>query len=136
MSMASSFNPISLNFDGNPAPKIRKYNTWQAEFTWTDSAGVAVDLSYYSANMQIRKNTQAVDILSISTSNSRIVLNNLGKIKLKIPAADTTTLIPGTYLYSLVLSDTNSLDTNGEGMNTFTLLLGEITVEDSVTRES
>lgn len=134
--MSNTFNPILLNFDGNPAPKIRRYNTWETNFTWVDSDNISIDLSYYSAHMHLRKNTQADITIALSTSNGRIFLDSEGQIKLKILSSDTATIPAGKYQYDLILSDNTPLDSNGEGMSSFTLFCGEIIVEDSITRES
>jgi len=135
--MASTFNPVVLNFDGNPAPKIRKNTTWEVNLTWKDSTGALVDLSYYTAHMHIRKNSQSITtILDLSTSNSRIFLTAQGNIKLKLSPSATSNVPAGKYQYDLVLTDTSSIDTNGEGMGTFPLFVGEINIDDSITRET
>lgn len=71
---------------------------WDQEILWKDSGGSVIDLTGYTARMQVR---EAVDsstvIIELTTANSRIALAHVVgppeyNIKLTIASADTTTL--------------------------------------------
>ena len=102
--------------------------TFQRQITWTDSAKDPYDLTTYTARMQVRETASAnTVIISLTTENSRIVLGNTaGTIDLLIPAANTTTLTPGQYVYDLEL-------VSGGGEVT-RLLEGNFKVTAEVTR--
>lgn len=65
-----------------------------------------VDLTGWSAKMQVRQDVGQAVVIELSTANSRIALNSpLGNIQLHILAADTAMLTPGLYKYDLELTD-------------------------------
>lgn len=102
--------------------------TFQRQVTWTDSAKDPYNLTGYTARMQVRANaTSNTVIIELTTENSRITLGNTaGTVDLLIPAANTTTLTAGQYVYDLEL-------VSGGGVVT-RLLEGNFKVSAEVTR--
>ena len=94
---------------------------------WTDN-GTAVNLSGFSARMQVRKTPAEPTVaLSFTTANSTIVLNAVsGSITLKASAIATSAVPPGVYVYDLELI-------SGAGLVT-RLLNGTFTMDAEVTR--
>ena len=89
--------------------------------------GNAVDLTGYSADMQVRAATDTSIIIELSTSNSRVVITpNLGQTTLNLTATETAALAPGIYVYDLNLTASNG-DVNK-------ILAGNFVVIASVTQ--
>lgn len=87
---------------------IEQGATFERILIWKDSTGTPVDVSAYSAKMQIR-DCDALDtvLLELSTGNGRIILNtNPGEIKLLITAVDTSAITFKSGVYDLVLTST------------------------------
>ena len=86
-----------------------------------------VDLTGYTARMQIRAKLESdIVLLSLTTENGGIVINNTTKtITLVIAATDTTTITWLTGVYSLELIS---------GSTVSTLITGNVTVKKEVTR--
>jgi hypothetical protein len=86
--------------------------TWEDEFTYTDADGVAIDLTGYSARMQIWVTTQeygatGTPLLELTIGNG-LEWNTAatGRLVLTVPAADHDDLNPNnaklvTYAYAL-----------------------------------
>lgn len=68
--------------------------------------GVAVDLTDYTAKMQVRTSPSDPSVLvELSTVNGRITLTPAsGRITLTLFASTTTSLTPGQYVYDLELT--------------------------------
>lgn len=89
--------------------------------------GLPVNLTGYTADMQVRVATDQPIIIELSTANGRAVINGgLGQIILTLTAGETSTLTEGTYLYDLNLTAPNSTVTK--------ILTGNFTVQASVTQ--
>ena len=105
--------------------------TLQRQLTWTDPARDAYNLTGYTARMQVRANTSSnTVIIALSTtagSGGTITLGGTaGTVDLLIPAANTTTLTAGQYVYDLEL-------VSGGGVVT-RLIEGNFKVTAEVTR--
>ena len=99
--------------------------TWEVDMTYRDSAGTIVDLSGYSAQMQVRTRQASTTVeLTLSTANGRITLGSTSpNITLAVAATDMT--LAGTYVYDLKLT---------QGSDVTVLLQGDLTVAPAVTR--
>lgn len=94
--------------------------------TWKNSAGSAVDLTGYTAKLQVRESVDSGIITEFSTANNRITINaSLGKITLKMLASDTAALPLISGVYDLRLTDAAGAVSQ--------LISGRIRVEDEVT---
>lgn len=98
-------------------------------FVWKDSNGTPVNLSNYTARLQVRKSVSATDVLfEMSTANNRIsIVAADGKVILAFKHADTSALTWKQGKYDLEL-------TSGDGTRT-RLLQGTITISPEITRD-
>lgn len=96
--------------------------------TWKDSAGVPIDLTGFSAEMDIRDSQpDPITLYELSTVNGRIVLGGAaGTIQLLIPAADSEAFTWTSGVYDFELTDTSS--------KVRRLFKGTITIDPEVTR--
>jgi hypothetical protein len=101
---------------------------FQRVVTWTEDDGVTpIDLTNYSAAMQVRTSVLApTTILSLTSPTELVVGGAAGTVTINITAAVTTTLTPGQYVYDLQV-------TSPVGVVT-TLLKKKFIVEGEVTR--
>jgi hypothetical protein len=89
--------------------------------------GYAVNLTDYSAKMQVRAATDASVLVELSTDNGKIVITPaLGKLTLTLTSAQTTALTSGKYFYDLNLTAPDTTVTK--------ILEGVFLVNDSVTQ--
>jgi hypothetical protein len=79
--------------------------------TWTDANGTPINLTNYTARMQVRKNlSDAVAVLSLSTQNGGIVLGGaLGTIDLIVSDTQMALIEQGSYLYDLEMLTNNTV---------------------------
>ena len=101
--------------------------TFNRVLTWKNSANVLVNLTGYTARMQVREDYfSTTTALTLTTENSRIVLGGaLGTITLTVPATDMAAMSAGNYVYDLELIS---------GSNVTRLVQGTFTVNAEVTR--
>jgi hypothetical protein len=101
--------------------------TYQLVVVYKDDSGSPINLTGYSAFMQLRENYDStVADLTLTTANGGISINGpLGEITITATAAQTTTLTSDYYLYDLELVS---------GSEVIRLLQGQITVNSEVTR--
>lgn len=101
--------------------------TWSRVVTWKDASGALVNLTNYTAQMQIRETLDSVSpSLTLSTLNGRISLGGAaGTITLTVQASDMT-LDEGQYVYDLELTSSGGAVTR--------LVMGDFVVRGEVTR--
>ncbi len=67
--------------------------------------GTPVNLTGYSADMQVRAATDTAIVVELSTTNGKAVIaESLGQVTLTLTPAQTTALTPGAYIYDLNLT--------------------------------
>ena len=100
--------------------------TFNQQLTWTID-GTPVDLTFYTARMQIReKYISAVYELNLTTENGGIVLGGEdGTVSITISSVDTSSIIAKEYVYDL------ELDSGGEVTR---IIEGKFIVTPEVTR--
>lgn len=100
--------------------------TFQLPLVWRDTNGSPIDLTGYTARMEVRKNkTSGTVLVTLTTENGRITLGGTnGKIDLEIEAATTEEFTAGIYMYDLNLMIADKVYRLMEG--TFTVS-GEVT---------
>ena len=82
---------------------IEQKSTFKQRITWKDKNGAAINLTGYSARMQI-KNPDGVVVVDLSNQNNKIKLGGVtGTIDLLLSVAETTVLQPTPLLYDLKL---------------------------------
>jgi hypothetical protein len=106
---------------------IEQGATYSQLITYKDN-GVAVNLTGYTARMQVRATLEAASaLIELTTANGRIALGGTaGTITLTISATDTAALTSGRGVYDLEL-------VSGSGIVT-RLLQGVATISRNVTR--
>lgn len=102
--------------------------TYKKKLIWKDSSGALVNLTGFTARMQIRKEiADATILLELTTENGGITLGGAnGEIDLLISDTDTTAITWGSGVYDLEMIDTGSEVTR--------LVEGKVTVSFEVTR--
>ena len=88
----------------NYSMTIEQGSTFNLSLVIKDSANVPLDLSGYSARMQIRPTTgSALLVLEVASDNLSII-PSAGMVNIKIPASITATLPPSINSYDLELT--------------------------------
>lgn len=101
--------------------------TFSRVFTWEDSTGAPVNVTGYTARMQVRETlTAASTLLSFTTENGGITLGGIaGTITVTATAETTAAVSAGCYVYDLELIN---------GATVYRLVQGQFTVDGEVTR--
>lgn len=104
--------------------RIEHGSTFILDLTWTDSNGDAIDLTGFSAAMDIRD--RAGNLMSDVAADGSISLGGTaGTIAIVLPLGVVNAIPAGVYRYDLLL-------TSGSGVGT-KLLKGSAAVESKVT---
>jgi hypothetical protein len=106
---------------------IDQGSVWTVVLVYTDSNDTPVNLTGYTAAMQLRQNYNSdVADLTLTTANGGItIVGATGTITINATAAQTGDLDPGFYVYDLELTS---------GSNISRLIQGQLTVAEQVTR--
>jgi len=100
---------------------------YTATLTYANSSGTAINITGYSARMQVRRSAGSADAVITLTSASGITLGGAaGTVAIAIPAAALTVVAAGNYVYDLEL-------VSGAGVVT-KLISGDFIVTGEVTR--
>ena len=106
---------------------IEQGTTYEKTFTWKDSDGVAIDITGYSARMQIRTRKSASStLLSITDADYITLGDSAGTIAISIPAATTAALDFRSGVYDLELVS--------PGGTVYRLVEGTVELSKEVTR--
>jgi hypothetical protein len=108
--------------------EINQGATFSLTATWKDSTGAAINLTGYTARLQVRENYASTTTIVSLTSSSGITLGGAaGTVTIIITASATSALIaPWAGVYDLELVDASGVVTR--------LLEGAATVSPEVTR--
>lgn len=107
--------------------EIEQGATWSRTITVEDPAGTPIDLTGYSARMQVRSSYDAeTPLLSISSADGGVEITPLtGTLELSATAAQTAAMPAGIHVYDLELVIGGTVDR---------LLSGRARVYPEVTR--
>jgi hypothetical protein len=106
---------------------IEQGATWRTTLTVKDSTGAVVDLSGYTARMQIRPSVESTTVLlELATADGITITGPAGQIALVISAAATTGIAWTGAVYDLELT--------APGGDVTRLLQGRVAVDREVTR--
>jgi hypothetical protein len=106
--------------------KMDQGSTFSLVLTYKDSGGNVIDLSGYTARMQMRRNHQDDSLIDLTTENGRIALGGVaGTVTLTIAATDTAALPPVEGVYDLEIVSGAVVDK---------LLAGTFSIAREVTR--
>lgn len=102
--------------------------TLERVITYRDSAGALVNLTSYTARMQVRALVESTNfILELTTSNGGISLGGTaGTITILVSASDMSAIPAGTYVYDLEIVSPSGKVTR--------LIEGKFAVKAEVTR--
>ena len=106
---------------------IDQGSIWNVTIVYKDSNGNPVNLTGYTAAMQLRQNynSESAD-LTLTTANGGLTITGAtGTIQVSATATQTGNLSAGFYVYDLELTS---------GSNISRLIQGQITVAEQVTR--
>lgn len=82
--------------------EVNQGDTWLRHLEWVDANEEPIDLSTYTARMQLRTSADAIDyVLELTTENGYIVLGDNGTFHIEVPADVTAAIEPGSYRYDL-----------------------------------
>lgn len=106
---------------------IKQGATWTLPLNYLESDETAVDITGWTARMQVRRDAESEIVVELSTTNGKITLSEPteGELTLKLTATETTDLDPGTYRYDLELVD---------GSEVYRILEGTVTITEQITR--
>lgn len=101
--------------------------TWSVTITYTDSAGAPINLTGYTAAMQVRQqySSEVADLTLTSPSGGIVITPLTGVVVITMTAAQTGALEEGYYVYDVELKS---------GSYTERLIQGQLTVAPEVTR--
>tara|TARA_R110000868_G_scaffold215932_1_gene466071 strand:- start:1030 stop:1386 length:357 start_codon:yes stop_codon:yes gene_type:complete len=107
---------------------IDQGSDWSVTITYTDSAGDAINLTSYTAAMQLRQNynSEEADLTLSTTAGSIVITGATGTVVVSITAAQTGSLSSDFYVYDLELTSPEDVVTR--------LIQGQLTVAAEVTR--
>ena len=88
---------------------IEQGGTFKHTLTLKDSSDTVINLTGYSAEMDLKKNQDdSSDVITLTVANSRITMGGgAGTIVLEISASDTTSLAVGDGVYDLEITDSS-----------------------------
>jgi len=99
--------------------------TWTVNIVYYDYNNVPVDLTGYSARMQLRSKYDSSAVLTLSTATGEIVITGpTGQIAITASATQTQAIASGIYVYDLELTS---------GAEITRLIQGQMTVRENVT---
>ena len=100
---------------------------WYATFVYKDSGGTAINLTGYTAALQIRDTyADSTTDLALTSSNGITITGATGTLAVHATAAQTTAIAAGNYVYDLEITSAGAIVTR--------LVQGKITVSPQVTR--
>lgn len=106
---------------------IEQGSRFQDYFLWKDSDGNPVDVSSYTAKMQIREDKDKDSTLIHTVSNSNITLNSDGTIHPSISATDT-----GNFTFDWAWYDLIVIPPSGDD-DAVRLVQGRVELDKQVT---
>lgn len=128
--MADTFNMTSEN-----NAQVEQGATYISTITWRnppapDGDGLPVDLTGYTARMQMRRNVNSTEaLIEMTDANGRLVFDadrTTGKLQMVLSAADTAALSAPNAVYDLELISAGGVVTR--------LLEGAVAISKEVTR--
>jgi hypothetical protein len=113
--------PCDNNTPPNQADQplyIHQGADFSAAFTYQDPDGVAIDITGYQFTMAMVERKAGGDAAATWTSadgDFSITSAESGTFTLTVPAAETATLVPGTYFYDLNATSSGAVTALAQG---------------------
>jgi hypothetical protein len=87
--------------------KAEQGATFRRVFTWKDSDNNPIDLTGYTAKMQVREDAYTSVILDMSTANGKIVIATPanGQLEVSETASNMSLIDGGSYRYDIELTN-------------------------------
>ena len=117
--------------------EIEQGTTPIKEFIYKDSTGIPINLTGYTARMQIRPTVASASILlELTTENGKLILGGLsGQIQMVFSEADTSVLPRGGVYDLELVQGSADYDPNAvDAPTVIRLLQGEVLLSKGVTR--
>jgi hypothetical protein len=113
---------------GNYDIYIEQGATLSLPIIWKDSDGNVINITGYTARMQVRQTRPSTTVLlSATTENGKLVIDGSnGKVTISLSATDTSAITWLTGVYDLELASPGGVVTR--------LIEGSVTVSQEVTR--
>jgi hypothetical protein len=100
---------------------------WYLTAVYKDSSGTAIDLTGYTAALQLREVAASTTaVLSLTTGSGITITGATGTIQVRATAAQTRAIAAGTYFYDLEITSSGGIVTR--------LIQGTQVVSAEVTR--
>jgi hypothetical protein len=100
---------------------------WYVTFVYKDSAGTAIDITGYTAALQIRDTyADSTTDLALTSTSGITITGATGTLAVHATATQTTAIAAGQYVYDLEITSAGGIVTR--------LVQGKITVSPQVTR--
>jgi len=100
---------------------------WYATFVYKDSGGTAINLTGYTAALQIRDTyADSTTDLALTSTSGITITGATGTLAIHATAAQTAAIAAGNYVYDLEITSAGAIVTR--------LVQGKITVSPQVTR--
>lgn len=115
----------TLGIDFMPANydlKLYKGDYFPLKLTLKDNAGVAINLTGYTAKAQIRATFDDPNPYNFTATMNPTA----GEVNFELPSSVSATIPAGTYIWDVQVTDPNG--------NTRTYIAGDVTVHDEVTK--
>lgn len=87
---------------------IEQYSDFTTTINIDDIQGNAINLSGYSVSSQFRKSPYTASYFSF---DAQVTDASIGEITLNMPAANTADIMPGRYLYDVVITSGDNAKT-------------------------
>ena len=106
---------------------IDQGSDWYATFVYKDSGGTAINLTGYTAALQIRDTyADSTTDLSLTSTSGITITGATGTLAVRATAAQTAVIAAGQYVYDLEITSSGGIVTR--------LVQGKISVSPQVTR--
>jgi hypothetical protein len=106
---------------------INQGSDWFLTLIYKDSSGTAINLTGYTANMQLRVNANSTTAnLTLSTGSGITITGATGTIAIHATATQTAALLAQNYVYDLEIRSSGGIVTR--------LIQGTLNVSAEVTR--
>ncbi len=117
---------VDINLDRVQDISIYRGDTFPCTLTFTDSAGVAIDITGYSVYFTLKRSEEDLDTSAVLQKTITVHSNPTNGITTFTLSATETNGLRGSYFYDIQIKNTTS--------QIFTILKGQFTSNVDITR--